>query len=237
VVRVTEADGTNLGLSPERYTAWGGLPSGAPAGASKNPGYNGHESAGGLVYMRNRWYDPNTGRFTQQDPIGFAGGINLYGYAGGDPVNFSDPFGLSPDTTDHDPDSTTFNPLKFAVGAVNSVRGTIGMAKGAATMEAGILLTPATGGASTLLTAKGAAQMALGFANLNRGLGQMSEATNDTNGPSAKNLLGLLPFGQKYDDPNEPGAGQYFMDQGRRFIADPAGRVMGVVKDFFAIDP
>jgi len=46
------------------------------------------------VYMRNRYYDPSTGRFTQQDPIGFAGGNNLYGYTGGDPVNYSDPFGL-----------------------------------------------------------------------------------------------------------------------------------------------
>ena len=35
--------------------------------------------------------------FTQEDPIGLAGGLNLYGYAGGDPVNFSDPFGLCPD--------------------------------------------------------------------------------------------------------------------------------------------
>jgi uncharacterized protein RhaS with RHS repeats len=43
-----------------------------------------------------RRYGPGTGRFTQQDPIGFAGGLNLYGYAGGDPVNFSDPFGLCP---------------------------------------------------------------------------------------------------------------------------------------------
>lgn len=32
----------------------------------------------------------------QQDPIGLAGGLNLYGFAGGDPVNFSDPFGLCP---------------------------------------------------------------------------------------------------------------------------------------------
>jgi hypothetical protein len=46
--------------------------------------------------MRNRWYDPGTGRFTQEDPIGFAGGINLYAYAGNDPVTYSDPFGLCP---------------------------------------------------------------------------------------------------------------------------------------------
>lgn len=36
---------------------------------------------------------------TQADPIGLAGGLNLYGYAGGDPINFSDPFGLCPDST------------------------------------------------------------------------------------------------------------------------------------------
>ena len=34
--------------------------------------------------------------FTQEDPIGLAGGLKLYGFANGDPVNFSDPFGLCP---------------------------------------------------------------------------------------------------------------------------------------------
>ncbi|MCC7387821.1 MAG: hypothetical protein IT431_03545 [Phycisphaerales bacterium] len=47
-----------------------------------------------LNYRRNRYYDAITGRFTQEDPIGLAGGLNLYGFANGDPVNFSDPFGL-----------------------------------------------------------------------------------------------------------------------------------------------
>jgi hypothetical protein len=40
--------------------------------------------------------DPATGRFLQTDPIGRAGGLNLYAYAGGDPVNATDPWGLSP---------------------------------------------------------------------------------------------------------------------------------------------
>jgi RHS repeat-associated protein len=48
----------------------------------------------GTHFRRNRYYDQGTGRFTQEDPIGLAGGLNLYGFANGDPVNFSDPFGL-----------------------------------------------------------------------------------------------------------------------------------------------
>jgi RHS repeat-associated protein len=52
------------------------------------------QDATGVLYRRNRYYDPSTGRFTQEDPIGLAGGINLYGFAGGDPVTDSDPFGL-----------------------------------------------------------------------------------------------------------------------------------------------
>src|SRR6266545_8123144 len=54
----------------------------------------GAQDKSGLQFKRNRYYDPQTGRFTQEDPLGLAGGLNLYGFAGGDPVNFSDPFGL-----------------------------------------------------------------------------------------------------------------------------------------------
>jgi hypothetical protein len=48
------------------------------------------------MYMRNRYYDPATGQFTQTDPIGIAGGLNTYGFAAGDPVSYSDPYGLCP---------------------------------------------------------------------------------------------------------------------------------------------
>jgi RHS repeat-associated protein len=50
----------------------------------------------GLGYMRNRYYDPATGRFTQEDPIGLAGGLNVYGLAEGNPVTYSNPYGLCP---------------------------------------------------------------------------------------------------------------------------------------------
>jgi RHS repeat-associated protein len=50
----------------------------------------------GNIYMRNRYYDPQSGRFSQEDPIGLAGGLNLYGFAAGDPLNYYDPFGLCP---------------------------------------------------------------------------------------------------------------------------------------------
>jgi RHS repeat-associated protein len=55
----------------------------------------------GMLYRRNRYFDANTGRFTQEDPIGIAGGVNAYGFANGDPVNLSDPFGLCPPIDDN----------------------------------------------------------------------------------------------------------------------------------------
>ncbi|MGW1278899.1 RHS repeat-associated core domain-containing protein [Streptomyces tsukubensis] len=50
----------------------------------------------GLLYYRSRYYDPETGRFISQDPIGHAGGINLYQYALSSPTTHSDPSGNSP---------------------------------------------------------------------------------------------------------------------------------------------
>jgi RHS repeat-associated protein len=58
---------------------------------------DGMRDASGQIYMRNRYYDPATGQFTQQDPIGLAGGLNAYGFAAGDPVTYSDPYGLTAD--------------------------------------------------------------------------------------------------------------------------------------------
>ncbi|MDN5931989.1 MAG: RHS repeat-associated core domain-containing protein, partial [Pseudonocardia sp.] len=50
----------------------------------------------GLYFHRARYYDPKVGRFIQEDPIGYAGGGNLYTYVGGSPIEATDPSGLSP---------------------------------------------------------------------------------------------------------------------------------------------
>jgi RHS repeat-associated protein len=53
-----------------------------------------HDDVTGLVYYGLRYYSPQTHRWLSKDPIGYAGGLNLYGFVGGDPVNGVDWYGL-----------------------------------------------------------------------------------------------------------------------------------------------
>jgi RHS repeat-associated protein len=53
-----------------------------------------YDSVTGLYYDHARYYDAAIGRFTSQNPMGFAAGdTNLYRYVGNDPVNLTDPSG------------------------------------------------------------------------------------------------------------------------------------------------
>jgi RHS repeat-associated protein len=51
----------------------------------------------GMYHLRARHYSPTLSRFIARDPIGYAGGSNLYAYCNGDPINASDPSGLQGD--------------------------------------------------------------------------------------------------------------------------------------------
>src|SRR6266498_2652979 len=52
-------------------------------------------SASNLDFAVYRAYDPDLGRWITRDPIGEAGGVNLYGYVENDPDSFVDPLGLA----------------------------------------------------------------------------------------------------------------------------------------------
>jgi RHS repeat-associated protein len=47
-----------------------------------------------IYFMRARWYEPKTGRFLSEDPLGLEAGINQYAFSSDDPINHSDPEGL-----------------------------------------------------------------------------------------------------------------------------------------------
>ncbi|HTA03119.1 MAG TPA: RHS repeat-associated core domain-containing protein, partial [Streptosporangiaceae bacterium] len=76
------------------YDAWGnpmnsgGLTSSTPFGFA-----GGYTDPSGLVYLMNRYYDPQTGQFTSIDPD-ISQTLQPYQYAYGNPVNLTDPSGL-----------------------------------------------------------------------------------------------------------------------------------------------
>jgi RHS repeat-associated protein len=60
-----------------------------------------HDRDVGWVRFGWRDYDPETGRFTALDPMGYSGGdSDLYGYCLDDPVNLVDPMGLEAEASD-----------------------------------------------------------------------------------------------------------------------------------------
>jgi RHS repeat-associated protein len=104
---LTDATGSVVGLvdgatgqvaATYRYDPYGNLLAAeGPAAAVCNYRFAGGfaDTETGLQYHLNRYYDPRSGTWLSRDPIAEQGGVNLYEYSGNDPINASDPSGLT----------------------------------------------------------------------------------------------------------------------------------------------
>jgi RHS repeat-associated protein len=127
VVAVTNASGASLSINA--YDEYG-----APAAANSGlSGYTGqmYLAQAGLYHYRARAYSPALGRFLQTDPIGMAGGMNLYAYTDNDPVNLIDPLGLQETTEAPDLTVVALRGIEDMVNSMNANQASVLIARGA----------------------------------------------------------------------------------------------------------
>jgi RHS repeat-associated protein len=100
---VTSLSSTTSALSNTyTYDAFGNLVT-STGSLGNSLQYTGRESdpETGLRYYRARYYSSDVGRFINEDPLGFNGGVNYYDYVENNPTGHIDPFGVqaNPDST------------------------------------------------------------------------------------------------------------------------------------------
>ncbi|MBI6732898.1 RHS domain-containing protein, partial [Pseudomonas amygdali] len=91
-LEMTDAEGQIVWQA--KYRAWGAVEKLVVNEVEQNLRFQGQyfDVETGLHYNTFRYYDPEIGRFTTQDPIGFLGGFNLYQYSPS-PIGWIDPWG------------------------------------------------------------------------------------------------------------------------------------------------
>jgi len=95
---VQRLDGSGNILSSHVFDAYGVSSSTVSTTSDPFSGYGGQwgyvtDWETGLQLCGHRYYDAASGRWINRDPIGYDGGINLYGYVGNNPINSIDPRG------------------------------------------------------------------------------------------------------------------------------------------------
>ncbi len=108
------------------------------------------EPSTGLIYMQARYYEPETGRFTQPDPLPYGpetmltGQNNRWVYCANDPVNCSDPSGLAPISP---------NDIRMALAGFVALAGSAVAASGSVWTGLGISAAGFAGGLPTSILA------------------------------------------------------------------------------------
>jgi RHS repeat-associated protein len=136
--------------------------------------FNGTQNLGTGLYLTGaRYYNPATGTFASQDPIGFnSGTTDLYGYANDDPVNQSDPTGCG---CDGGPPSALAQLLPPPSELNGIIWGAIGIAAGSAAGWALATLAGLTAFPVLLASLAGAAVLGVIFTIASYMVGGMAE--------------------------------------------------------------
>lgn len=144
-VSLTDANG--IETSSYSFDPFGNRVGGAGGTEAMFEFAGGYRMANGLYHFGQRYYDPVTGRFTQQDPLDQIGDLrqgNRYLYAGCDPVNLTDLTGRRISTR-----SVSRGVQRCAAGA--AAGGFVGRLTGIAGGGAGVVTGAVVGGVTGCL--------------------------------------------------------------------------------------